>query len=468
MAEALTLIGGLSAITQLTGSLMKLTRELVECMRTIRSAPKEIEYFVLETSIFTDQLGYFHDLAKESTGGVDEKLRAKRAILVQKIARQCKFVKRGFRRLVRSFIDIYGFYTVPFNTLRARILWLWKKPDVPELRLSLQSATANVMLLCNMFIYEELIKKNKNDERLEMQQEKIQNWMRMARKLRRELADYKRRKQPVAEEVQDDSYYIIEEDTRELEKYVVNAIRSHVRANGISRSSRSSREDPPGPVEEELPASSSLPGNRPISTGVESDKNSISSRISKEIMIERVPSVVEFGLIQIGIGEAHSSLSETTEISHAGTIGSRVRDNGHSVTEEVGEWPTEIHDGEADDNSVVEIADVEQSAPTGTLPLTEEKPQGESEIELSPRQSGSSENAPSDNTQPLSPVEEHSERGGPSAGSRSAVPSETDSSQISHTSSMEESSGPYVPLPPFEGPKSRRRPRRPKPRSSID
>lgn len=166
MAEALSLIGSLSAIMQLAGYLMKSTRELIACVNTIRSAPKEIEYFILETSIFTDQLRYFHDLAKDSTEKLDEKFKAKRALLVRKIVRQCRLVGRGFSPLVKRFVEVNGTGTEPFNTLRARILWLWKKPDVPELRLSLQSATANVMLLCNLFSYEELIRKNANDERL--------------------------------------------------------------------------------------------------------------------------------------------------------------------------------------------------------------------------------------------------------------------------------------------------------------
>ncbi|KAI1481206.1 hypothetical protein F4774DRAFT_61290 [Daldinia eschscholtzii] len=88
MAEALTLIGGLAAIMQLAGSMVKLTKELRVCVRTIRSAPKEIRYFMLETSIFTDQLCYFHDVAKESAAVMNENSKAKRAELVQKILRQ--------------------------------------------------------------------------------------------------------------------------------------------------------------------------------------------------------------------------------------------------------------------------------------------------------------------------------------------------------------------------------------------
>ncbi|KAI6090008.1 hypothetical protein F4821DRAFT_46492 [Hypoxylon rubiginosum] len=246
MAEALSLIGSLSAIMQLTGYLVKSTRELVACVETIRSAPKEIEYFILETSIFTDQLRYFHDLAKDSTEKLDEKFKAKRASLVRKIVRQCRLVKRGFSRLVRRFIEVNGTGTAPFNALRARILWLWKKPDLPELRLSLQSATANVMLLCNLFSYEELIRKNANDERLEMLQEQLQNWVSTVKKLRHELADYQRRKQSTSEsESMADISHSTIDDTRELERYVAKAIRSYSQETAIPRARR--RSSSPGP-----------------------------------------------------------------------------------------------------------------------------------------------------------------------------------------------------------------------------
>ncbi|OTB15162.1 hypothetical protein K445DRAFT_124257 [Daldinia sp. EC12] len=166
MAEALTLIGGLAAIMQLAGSVVKLTKELRVCVRTIRSAPKEIRYFMLETSIFTDQLCYFHDVAKESAAVMNENSKAKRAELIQKILRQCKSVKREFARLVRQFININGRDTTPLSTFWARLLWLWKRPDVAGLRLNLQSAIANVTLLCILFAYEESKRKDADSEKL--------------------------------------------------------------------------------------------------------------------------------------------------------------------------------------------------------------------------------------------------------------------------------------------------------------
>ncbi|KAI1653352.1 hypothetical protein F4813DRAFT_259566 [Daldinia decipiens] len=166
MTDPLTLIGGLAAIMQLAGSVVKLTRELRVCVRAIRSAPKEIEGFILETSIFTDHLCYFHEVAKESAAVMSEHSKAKRAELIQKILRQCKSVKRGFARLVQCFTDVNGVDTAPLNTFWARLLWLWKRPDVPELRLNLQSATANVTLLCNLFMFEELRRRNVDSEKL--------------------------------------------------------------------------------------------------------------------------------------------------------------------------------------------------------------------------------------------------------------------------------------------------------------
>ncbi|KAI1463959.1 uncharacterized protein F4812DRAFT_453294 [Daldinia caldariorum] len=131
MVEVFTLIGGLAAMMQLAGSVVELTKELRVCVRTIRSAPKEIEYFILQTYIFTNLLCYFHEVAKGSAAVMNENPKAKRARM------------RGFAYLVRRFIDIKGADTASLNTLWARLLCLWKRLDVPELHLNLQSAIAN-------------------------------------------------------------------------------------------------------------------------------------------------------------------------------------------------------------------------------------------------------------------------------------------------------------------------------------
>ncbi|OTA70523.1 hypothetical protein K449DRAFT_428064 [Hypoxylon sp. EC38] len=492
MAEALTLIGGLAAIMQLSGSLVRLTKDLVVCVRTIRSAPKEIEGFILETQIFTAELYYFHDLAKESAKNLKEKFKAKRAELVQKIARQCRFVRRRLKRLVRLFIEINGPSTAPFNTFLARILWLWKKPDVPELRLSIQSATANVLLLCNLFVFEEIRRRNENDERLEMLQEQLQNWVSTAQKLRDELAEHQRRKQPsvrVLETAPHESYDIIMEDSRELERYVVKAIRSHVRKATVYRGLGSSRRESPSRRGRET-GSVPSPGG-PRTNGIEADALEITGQNRQQAFNQDReettgkhsphtlhPERASSGVIAFRIPEERSPSGARdakppspipVEEFHRRTFGSRIRDQGSGVYMEIGEWPAKVYDPDADPTKITNDGVIERPPQSASKSDIEERRKG-SVHELSPKDGGPCEEIPHDDPQlPASrPVEEQSERERPSLDPKRSSAIELDGSEHSHRSSDEESPGPYKPLPPFGGPRSRRRPRRPRPQSPID
>ncbi|KAI0842612.1 hypothetical protein F5Y06DRAFT_292545 [Hypoxylon sp. FL0890] len=496
MAEALTLIGGLAAIMQLSGSLVKLTKDLVVCVRTIRSAPKEIEGFILETQIFTAELYYFHDLAQESAKNSNQKFKAKRAELVQKIARQCRFVRRGFAHLVKLFVEINGPSAAPFNTFLARILWLWKKPDVPELRLSIQSATANVLLLCNLFVFEEMKRRNENDGRLETLREQLQIWVSTARKLRRELAKHQRRKQPLEREPDaalDKSYDTITEDSRDLERYVVNAIRPHAQNAAVSRGPGSSRREPPSRIEREIRTVPSSGGPRMDNAQVDAleiigqNRQQTSDQSPEEIIevsnphaphLERVSS----GIITRNIPEERSpsrsreaqspSLTPLEEFRQR-TFGSRVRDQGNGVHMEAGERPTEVHDSNIHVTKIVNDGVVEQPPQTTSQPHIEEERRRESVSELSPEDAGQREEVPDDGarlrvpSRPSSLVEERSERERPSVIPKKSSAIELEGSQHSHSSSGQEISSPYKPIPPFGGPRSRRRPRRPRPQSPI-
>lgn len=220
MAEALTLIGGLAAIMQLSGSMIQLTRTLRKCVDTICSAPKEIESFILETSIFTAQLGYFHSLTKEFATRLNQNYKTTRADLIRKIARQCELVKDGFAHFVQRFVEINNFdhdsNLAPFHTPWARFLWLWKKPDIPELRLSIQSAISNLVLLSSCFQLEEKIETHGKNDEIKMLKWQLQDYKLMAAKLRDELAKRQNRKHPSERSPKID----------DLEKYVDDMIHS--------------------------------------------------------------------------------------------------------------------------------------------------------------------------------------------------------------------------------------------------
>ncbi|KAI4866706.1 hypothetical protein F4820DRAFT_415876 [Hypoxylon rubiginosum] len=443
MAEALSLIGSLSAIMQLAGYLMKSTRELIACVNTIRSAPKEIEYFILETSIFTDQLRYFHDLAKDSTEKLDEKFKAKRALLVRKIVRQCRLVGRGFSPLVKRFVEVNGTGTEPFNTLRARILWLWKKPDVPELRLSLQSATANVMLLCNLFSYEELIRKNANDERLDMLQEQLRNWVSMVKRLRHELADYQSRKQSVGSELEstsDISYNSITEDTRELEKYVVKAIRSHAQVSEVRKRSSPPGPPPPGPIERKARETSPLPKSEIVVNGTE-DREGVNRRPTSgqipDITIEPIPS------------PAPLTSPEPRRRRRERPFSSEVRAPRRDP------YP-EVRPAEFDGPDTTETTNAGSSSRTSGR--GEQERQKISEVKPKPDGLKPHEVVRDESVRPR-PVEEREERGSSPRSSGSKAGSAKDSS---HAKPIEEHSERPGAVSPSGEVRARRRPRRPK------
>ncbi|KAI2467551.1 hypothetical protein F4781DRAFT_307930 [Annulohypoxylon bovei var. microspora] len=431
MAEALTLIGGLAAIMELSGTMVKLTRDLRVCVNTIRSAPKEIESFILETSIFTDLLCYFHNLTKEFANKLDQKFEATRAGLVRKIARQCELVKEGFAHLVARFVEINDPNLVPFNTFWVRIIWLWRKPDVPELRLSIQSATANVSLLSNCFKLEETIRKNGNDDEIKMLKKMLKNCVSTAKKLRHELAEHQRRKHPSgtwSEIDRDKSYNISMKGSRQLERYAIDALKSYTLEAPLEsrRSSRrkSSRQEPPRHMRQESRVSArSAPASGGNSTEVY-DEGSIRHKrhqtSSQNTYDEKI----------------HTSNAPHSEILSHGLETGRIREK----------------------RSQSRI--VEQTPQTPIQPHIEESQQKDNIVEPSHREADSSETAHENDPQ----VEKRSERKGPSVVSVA----ELDRSQNSRNSLEEDIPGPYKPMAPFGGPGSRRRPRRPRPQSPID
>ncbi|KAI0386767.1 hypothetical protein F5Y04DRAFT_275216 [Hypomontagnella monticulosa] len=486
MAEALALIGSLAAIMQLTDTFAKLAKDLVVCVRTMRAAPEEIKGLLLEISIFTDLLYSFHDQAEKSTSKMDAKAKARRGNLVQKIERQCKFVKRGFARLVRRFVEINTPDSVPLNALWARILWLWKKPDVPELRLSLQSATVNVILLCHIFTFEELVRNNENSEKIAKLQKRLQTWVSTAKRLRHELEEYQRRKQPsdnMPDMKMDESYDAIAEDTRELERYVVRAIRSHAQEAALSASSGSSYQrpreppGPPGPLRGDI-RSVSLPlgTKRYVLFNARKNADGGWSRVPVESPSSTRASI---GLRVEDPQERSPSRTRggqplpprpKSEI-HDKTFGDRVRDQGHGVYSEVGEWPAESCNPNDDLDEPVEIPRDDQQSDDGRSSCSscaecaeclEEKQESASKVKLSssPQNAESSKTAQGDVSQTPHVAEERSEPRDP----RSSVVSEQ---ELSRHSSFEGSPGPYRPVPPFGGPRSRRRPRRPRTQSPI-
>lgn len=287
--------------------------------------------------------------------------------------------------------------------------------------------------------------------------------MSTAKRLRRELAEYQRRKQPsdtVPDKMMDESYNAIAEDTHELERYVVKAIRSHAREAALSASTGSSRRGPPGPPRQEI-----RPGTiktqvdaredadrsgRPVPVvSPSSTRASIGLRVDEEE--ERSPSRTR---------EAHPSPTKRHGILYERTFGDRVKDQGHGVYSEVGEWPAEARNPDSDLNEVIEILSCNSSSECSVCLREKRERANETKQSSSARNSESSKTAQEDVSQTPHVAEERSEPRDP----RSATASEREGSRHS---SFEGSPGPYKPVPPFGGPRSRRRPRRPRTQSPI-
>ncbi|KAI1081444.1 hypothetical protein F5B20DRAFT_65038 [Whalleya microplaca] len=482
MAEVLGIIGGISAIVHLTEDFIKLTRELADYLENIRSAPKEIEYFLHETSIFTALLYYFQQTAGDVAEKLDDKLKQKRTKLVRMIGRQCNVVKGGFADLVKRFKQVNGTEISPVDALWARILWLLKKPDVVGLRLSLESAKANVSLLSNLFILEALMKKNKNDKRIEVLREQLRNAVQTARQLRKELAEHQRgqRQQDEPGMTINTSYEAITMETREIEKYVVNAIRSQKRreAHQSTPSNRRSQAQPPGPPEQRvrLPFTATGHGTERNRTDGHGriyppfDQTLINHPFAPNLQTdESVPRNIDADDTHVNRSASNSARVPPPPVRHLSemrqcrsrTYGDRVRDHGDGVYIDIGEWPNQIHDSDADATDNVNMTDADRHNAREQKRMRAAK-RGEID-EPDPDEQ---------HVKPLGHVAEREENGeAPGDGGRSHQSRRPDpeDSQVgqNNKSSDEDGQGPYRPVAPFGGPGGRRRPRRPRPQTPL-
>ncbi|KAI1390007.1 uncharacterized protein F4822DRAFT_428354 [Hypoxylon trugodes] len=463
MAEALTLISGLSAIIQLTDSLVKLTRKLSACVRTIRFALKEISYFLLETEIFTDQLCCLYDLVRDSSGELGEKSKIERAKLVHNIKRQCRFVREDFAHLVGCFVNINTADKVPFNTIWIRTLWLLKKPDVPELCLHIQSTTANVSLMCNLFNFEELKRRNDDDDRLELVQKKLKYWVSTPKRLRHELAEYKRHRGPLkrAKGMElDESSDMIMENTRELEQYVVYAIRSYASGAPLSRSTRSSRLGHQYGGSREARWAPSPRGSRTTTVQIGARNGTDDTRRQVPSQSQNVTTEERGGLRGRKI---KLSTPAPGDQRHRKTFGDRARGRGNGMYPHIGKWPEETHEYEARSNDIPKPLEIKWPLRVVVKPNEAVEEPRKSIPKPNSRKPRCSREGQSDVSPQPSFTEERPERSPRTPGG-----TKFESSRNSQVSLSEDGcdgiSGYWKPLPPFGGPESRR----PRPQSPVD
>lgn len=136
----------------------------------------------------------------------------------------------------------------------------------------------------------------------------------MVKRLRHELADYQSRKQSVGSELEstsDISYNSITEDTRELEKYVVKAIRSHAQVSEVRKRSSPPGPPPPGPIERKARETSPLPKSEIVVNGTE-DREGVNRR----------PTSGQIPDITIGNSSPQLRASRNTDYDRTNTVAS--------------------------------------------------------------------------------------------------------------------------------------------------
>lgn len=159
MADPLTIVGGLASIIQIADALTRLSSELRHCIRTIRSAPREVQHFSLDLTNFTASLRMFYNHCATWLDGLDDSVdKNERKEHIAGIIRECDAVEEGFDQLLRRFFPEPSTIMV-FLTPIDRIRWYFRKSQVVGLKLSLESAKSSVTLLSTLYMCEDLRKR---------------------------------------------------------------------------------------------------------------------------------------------------------------------------------------------------------------------------------------------------------------------------------------------------------------------
>ncbi|KAI1742698.1 hypothetical protein F4680DRAFT_24434 [Xylaria scruposa] len=189
MAEPLAILGAVAAVSQVTGELVKLTTHLRHYLKVVRSAPEEVQAFVMETSNFTGLLNFFTELAESPVKDIGRRERRKREGRISMVQNQCTYVCDKMEYLVDRFAGLARGDLTPLESLVERIRYLLDKPDIKDLRLSVQSATVTINTMSTLFLWEE----GKNDTRNALLLEQLKNLLPMGKKASADLAAHQQR-----------------------------------------------------------------------------------------------------------------------------------------------------------------------------------------------------------------------------------------------------------------------------------
>ncbi|KAI1423665.1 hypothetical protein F5Y12DRAFT_516550 [Xylaria sp. FL1777] len=228
MAESLSIIGAAGAVSQLTSELVKLTTNLRHHLKVMRRAPHEVQCFLMETSNFTCLLNSFTELADRPVQNTERRDQRKREKMVSEIEQQCTYVRDKMEYLVDRFAVLTKGNMTPLEGLLERIKYLLDKPDIKDLRLSLQIAALTVNCMSTLFAWEEAAMKD--DTRTASLLEQLKNLLPMAKKASTELAEHQRKHGTTYESGVPDPNNAMLAASEEIQRQIAHAIRPHSHA----------------------------------------------------------------------------------------------------------------------------------------------------------------------------------------------------------------------------------------------
>ncbi|KAI1162997.1 hypothetical protein F5B18DRAFT_353788 [Nemania serpens] len=225
MAEVLGIIGSVAAVSQLASQFVALTTSLRRALKVIRHAPEEIQSFLMDTSNFTSLLNFFAELADRAMKKAQGKERHRRERMIAGIRKQCRSVCDKIADLVGHFAALARGGMTPLEGFIERIRYLLDKPDVKDLRLSVQLAATIVNGMSTLFMWEALAKTD--EQRSTLYLEQLRNQLPVAREASAQLAKHQQRHGFAYESGGPDDVMLVV--SKEMLRQIDRVIKPHIR-----------------------------------------------------------------------------------------------------------------------------------------------------------------------------------------------------------------------------------------------
>ncbi|KAI1339692.1 hypothetical protein F5Y15DRAFT_66956 [Xylariaceae sp. FL0016] len=251
MAEPVAIVAALASFGQVTGFLLRITRDLKRCVKTVRKAPEEVQFLACEAVNFTGTMTFFQEIAKEASDMIEDQAKKKggeyrsrkeqRVEMVQSIKQQCDCVLMGMERLVERFKKVIDEGNSSLENWWLRVMWFLDKPGVDALRLSLGNAMTTVNALSTLFLLEEKILRGINDKQVKCLRRQIKLLLEESQEKQELLVKHNsaqsEKQDPIYKEICDEVLNI----AKKIETSVGSTIKTHDRdRRGREKSSRRS------------------------------------------------------------------------------------------------------------------------------------------------------------------------------------------------------------------------------------